>query len=259
LGHPRIKWQPLKSQIIAIFKIMSARLILFFLLTKFSFCLSQPNTAINVSEIEFDLVIGRENTSLINGPEYFIPFQGFNTHPFFGTLEARPEMLRIENQNYYNVPLLFDIYNEVVILRTKDKSNIFAMVRLNKEKVEFFSMNGHHFERMINPLFQRTEKQGFYDVLYRGSEVSLVCKRAKISILVDRQRKYKERNDFFIVRGHEWFELSSFRDFTMLNTSFRNEIYGFKKKQRIKSRRMKEHELIAISNFCNTLLAKGNE
>src|SRR4051812_49310890 len=74
-------------------------------------------------EIWFDNIVGPENSGLVNGREYFIAFPGATSHPFFGSREMTGEKLVFHSQLYVNVPLLYDIFNDEIILRHRDKRN----------------------------------------------------------------------------------------------------------------------------------------
>jgi len=219
---------------------------------RFSSCFSQEPLNYEQKETWFDLAVGRENTGLINGPEYFIPFQGFNTNPFFGSLEATNEILRIDGKNYYNVSLLYDSYSDVLVLRTKDKSNLFAMVQLDNQRIESFTLQGHFFQKMMNPLFQGKSKEGFYDILYKGKNFSFLCKRSKKEFMDDHQPKYELADKYFLLHDNQWAKFSGFNDFYRLTGVHKTEITLFIKTQKIKARKMIEKDLVAVASFCDS-------
>jgi hypothetical protein len=236
-----------------IFKLMwHIKLVTLLIVLHFGSCFSQINLNYEQKEIWFDLAVGRENTGLVNGPEYFIPFQGFNTNPFFGSLEATNETLRLDEKNYYNVSLLYDTYSNVLVLRIKDKSNLFTMVQLDKERVQSFTLQGHLFQKMTNPLLQGETKQGFYDLLYKGINLSLLCKRAKTDFVEEGQRKYKVKDKYYLIYENRWSGLSGFKDFYELRGTRKKDVTSFMKGQKIKARKMMEKDLVAVASFCNS-------
>src|SRR5687768_11967271 len=58
----------------------------------------------------FDQITGVQNSKIINGKEYFIPFNGGDTHPFYLSRQALPAKVIYDEQVFLNVPVLFDIY-----------------------------------------------------------------------------------------------------------------------------------------------------
>ncbi len=227
-----------------------------FLALQIDLCFSQVPFNYEQKEAWFDFAVGRENTGLINGREYFIPFQGFNTNPFFGSLEATNENLRIDGENYYNVSLLYDTYSDILVLRTKDKSNLFAMVQLDNQRIESFSLQGHFFQKMTNPLFQRKSSEGFYDLLFKGKDFSLLCKRSKIEFMDERQPKYEIADKYFLLINDRWSNFSGFEDFYGLNGTQKKDITLFMKSRKIKARKMEERDLISVASFCNSQLER---
>ena len=198
-------------------------------------CVSQTQFNYSQKEIWFDNIIGQENSGLINGPEYFIPFQGFKTNPFFGSLKETNEKLRIDEMDYYNVPLLYDCYSDVLVLRIKNKSNLFAMLQLDKNRIQSFSLQGHQFQKMTNNISSKAN-QDFYDVLYQNKNLSLVSKRSKISFVEDRQRKYKTRDKYYLIYNGQWKGLSKYRDFFQLKKTHKQVILEFIHHRKIKTR-----------------------
>lgn len=236
---------------------MSHSVILALLLAlHFNLCFSQAPLNYEQKEDWFDFAVGRENTGLINGQEYFIPFQGFNTNPFFGSLALTKEILEIDGRKYYNVSLLYDTYSDVVVLRIKDKSNLFAMVKLDNERVQSFTLQGHSFQKMTNPLLQRKSKEGFYDLLYKGTCLTLLCKRSKSNFMDGQQEKYRIEDKYYLVFNSQWSKLSSFKDFYELKGTQKRDITTLLKSRKIKARKMAEKDLIDVASFCNSRMEK---
>lgn len=228
------------------------RLVTLLIVFGFGSCFSQAPLDYEQKETWFDLAVGRENTGLLNGPEYFIPFQGFNTNPFFGSLEVTRETFRIDDRNYNNVSLLYDTYSDVLVLRIKDRSNLFAMVQLDKERVQNFTLQGHFFQKMTNPVLPGEATQGFYDLLYKGTHLSLLCKRSKTDFVEEGQRKYKAKDKYYLIYEDQWSGLSGFKNFYELKGIQKKDVTSFMKDRKIKARKMMEKDLVGVASFCNS-------
>jgi hypothetical protein len=231
---------------------LPGRIAVLLIVLHFDLCFSQVPFNYEQKEAWFDLAVGRENTGLINGIEYFIPFQGFNTNPFFGSLKSTDEILEIDEKKYHNVSLLYDTYNDVLVLRTKDKSNLFAMVKLDKQRIQSFTLQGHFFKKMNNPLLQGKSKDGFYDILYKGKNFSFLCKRSKKEFMDDQQPKYELADKYFLLHDNRWAKFSGFKDFYGLTGVQKKEIALFIKSQKIKARKMIEKDMVAVASFCDS-------
>ncbi|CAN5470145.1 hypothetical protein BH10BAC4_BH10BAC4_25950 [soil metagenome] len=205
-------------------------------------------------ELWFDKIVSRENTSLINGPEYFIPFQGATTHPFFGSRELTNEEVRYDAQLYENVFLLYDIYSDVLVLRIRDHSGLFALVHVDKAKVESFTLYQHRFRKMMDPKSTSGETTySFYNVLAEGKNIMLVARRTKTRQVLAQQTEYEIDDKYYFVRDGKWSLLSGTKSYYELMEAEESQITGFIKSQHIKVRKRDEKDLIAIAVFCNSL------
>ncbi|MEO7989782.1 MAG: hypothetical protein ABI663_09590 [Chryseolinea sp.] len=203
-------------------------------------------------ELWFDKIVTLKNTNLINGPEYFIPFQATTTHPFFGSRELTNEELAYDHQRYVNVPILYDIFGDILILRLQDKNGLFAMVQINEDKVESFSLYHHHFRKLTNPKESETGS-GYYDVLYEGKNIMLVAKRGKSKYILNDRVEFQLEEKFYFIRNNEWSRLSGTGSCYKLMKANKSRITSFIKSQKIKVRKQNEQDIIAIAAFCNSL------
>jgi hypothetical protein len=205
-------------------------------------------------EIWFDKIVGPENSGLLNGREYFISFPGATSHPFFGSREVTNERLVFHSQLYLNVPLLYDIFNDEIILRHRDKRNQFTMVLLEKDRVESFTLYGHFFKRIeLKGASEPHLARGFFDALFEGREISLVAKRRKTSYANVGKRDYREDSRYFFLKGTRWKELSGKKSFYALSPAHKEQILNFIKSQKIKVGRKNETELTKVARYCDTL------
>lgn len=202
-------------------------------------------------EIWFDEIVTRENTELINGPEYFISFQGGATHPFFGSLELTNNQLWYDQQFYANVHLLYDIYTDMLVVRYKDKKNLFAMIELDQNKVEGFTLDSHHFRKMNGPkLYGKDKGHGYVDILYEGKNIILVAMRRKSTLENKETRRveYQLDDHYYFISGTKWAQ-----NIFELTKKNKKEIKAFISSNKIKVRKKNENDLKALAHFCDTL------
>jgi hypothetical protein len=205
----------------------------------------------------FDSIIAAPNPELINGSEYFVPFNGGITNPFYGSLQLMSSELWYIGQYFPNIFLLYDIYSDKLVLRNKDKSGLYAMVELDQSKVEAFTLYSHHFKKMINPNFStKNGYEGFYDVLYEGVSISLVSKRLKVENQTNTRVEYKQDDLFFIVVRGKWKLIKGFRSFLDLDET--DEIKRFVKEKNIRTNRLEESDMKVISVFCDNLTLRSS-
>jgi hypothetical protein len=203
-------------------------------------------------ELWFDQIVKLENTSLINGPEYFIPFQAATTHPFFGSRELTNEELQYDHQRYINIPLLYDIFSDILILRIQDKNNLFAMVQIDKTKVEGFTLFHHQFKKLTNPK-ESGSNSSYFEILYEGKNIMLVAKRIKGKHILDGRTEFQQEDKFYFIRNNQWAHLTGNSSYYELMKNDKVRILAFIKSQNIKVRKQNERDMIAIADFCNSL------
>jgi hypothetical protein len=78
---------------------------------------------------------------------------------------------------YRNIPLLYDIYKDLLISRTENGLFMFSLI---KEQVSYFDLLGHHFINLPAADTDNVVATGYYDELYNGDKLQLLVKRVKI-------------------------------------------------------------------------------
>ncbi len=214
---------------------------------------AQP-LAYGEKEIWFDAIIGTDNSGLLNGREYFIAFPGASSHPFFGSREVTNERIVFNSQLYVNVPLMYDIFTDEIVLRHRDKRNQFTMIVFDKDRVESFTLYNHLFRKIeLKGSVEPHLAKGFFDILYEGKEISLLAKRRKTSYANVGVRDYREDSRYFIKMKDRWVELGGKKTFYALNPGRKAQIQAFIKNQKIKVGKKNETELIKVAKYCDML------
>jgi hypothetical protein len=205
-------------------------------------------------EVWFDKIVGIENSGLLNGHEYSIAFPGATSHPFFGSRELTNERVIFHSQQYMNVPMLYDIYTDVLVLRHRDSRGLFSLIELDKRHVKSFTLYGHQFRRMSNRASAEPHlADGFFDVLFDGKAMKLVAKYRKSSYANNGLRDYAEDVRYFFVLNDEWSEVRNNNSMMKLMPSDKKRIQAFIKGQRIKVNKRNHDQLIALATYGDTL------
>jgi hypothetical protein len=203
----------------------------------------------------FDHIAGREPTTLINGPEYFIAFQGGPTHPFFGALSLAEGQLWYDNQFYPQVQLMYDTYTDMLVIRHRDKRGMFSMINLDQKKVQGFILSDHHFEKVDNTkALSGHADNGYYDILFKGKHLSLVAKRIKSENKAAANVEYKSDDRYFFIYDGKWSPMRGVKDFVMLSEKRGQDILQFVKPSRAKLRKLNEEAMKAAASYCDGVL-----
>ncbi len=201
-------------------------------------------------EIWFDEIIGFHNNGLINGPEYTIPLQATTTHPFFGSRELTYENLIVDGQRFGSIPIMFDIYSNIVVIRHRDKNGLFALIQL--KNVNEFTLYGHTFKN-LSTIDNKGNKESpqLFDVLMEGHTVSLVAKRKKEIYLLNSKPEYRQRDLYYFLINEQKIAISQKRNIYRAFKIQEDEVRDFIAKNKLNFD--VEEDLIRLSQFCDTL------
>ena len=132
-----------------------------------------------------DQEVGMENSLLFNGPVYLMQIRTQNTHQFFKERQWTSSDIHYENYSFYDVPVVFDIEKELIILKHPELYRLDGIVA-DMQRIVGFDIYGHHFKKIDIP-----ESLGFYDILFEGRKLSLVLHHHKI------EKAYSYGTDFY--------------------------------------------------------------
>lgn len=118
----------------------------------------------------------------INGTQYRDVYPGTNGHPFLGDGQWSEGTIQSEGKTYRGLMLRFDLCKDLLVYNYIHESGIYA-VSLNNDRIERFSMQGHHFVYINNNYSPEQGKAqlagpGFYEEICRG-KASLYLKWIK--------------------------------------------------------------------------------
>ncbi|MGW8315156.1 MAG: hypothetical protein ACWGNV_06115 [Bacteroidales bacterium] len=119
----------------------------------------------------------------INGSLYQDVYPGTTGQPFLGDGQWSEGTLLTEGKTYSGLLLRYDLCKDLLVYNYIHESGIYA-INLNKDKIERFSLQGHHFVHITsnnsNPEQGNPElaHPGFYEEVCRG-KASLYLKRIK--------------------------------------------------------------------------------
>ncbi len=109
----------------------------------------------------------------INGTLYLDGYPGTNGHPFLGDGQWSEGTIVSEGKTYRGLMLRYDLCKDLLVYNYIHESGIYA-VNLNKDRIERFWLQGHHFVRITsNDHGQEQGKvqlasPGFYEEICRG-------------------------------------------------------------------------------------------
>lgn len=119
----------------------------------------------------FDAIVGQKNLEINVGVKYFEKYRTLkNEHQFFNDKKLKEGTVSFNHQVYYNVPLMYDVYQDALIINITSKYDSYLLI-LDKEKVDYFVLDGFTFENI--------KVHGYLQVLAKNSKTKLYKKNHK--------------------------------------------------------------------------------
>ena len=200
-------------------------------------------------EIWLDGLIGIENSGLVNGQEYQMAFQSVTSHPFFLQRDPIPGMVVYQSQRFENVPILYDLYQNQVVIARRRSDGLFDLIQLDRNSVDSFRIAGHKFIRSGEGSDLR-----FYDLLFAGKRVTLLCNRTKVNQIKGQGNvEYVGSDRYYLSESGRSKPVNSASALLDL-TDRKKDLQRFIKDSHIKFRRLTDEPLIRTAEFLDTIL-----
>ncbi|HKL36807.1 MAG TPA: hypothetical protein VJ899_11000 [Salegentibacter sp.] len=205
----------------------------------------------------YDQKIGIENTTLFQGIEYVETDRMINEqHKFFETQEFQEGIVTYNGQTFYEVPLKYNIYDDLLLVNLKQDGRNFIF-RLIDDKVNQFQINENKFRYLKadnNP-----DIVGFYEIINEEGALKMFKKHLKNRMEIrDRSVAYSEFSsadpDYIFQFKNEFFELNNRRDLFSTFPDLKSEIRSFYSKYRKQSRNNPDDFMKNLANEINSLI-----
>lgn len=194
-----------------------------------------------------------KQSRLYNGVDHIGYPSKIKGFAYFSTDELQKGTVVYDGLLFKDVPMLYDLLkDQLVILHF---NNLMKM-SLITPKVKEFSVNGHHFIRIVkDSLHNQPLETGFYDALYSGKSAILV-KRTKFveERVSDRlDQEFIERNTFYIQKDGAFKIVKNYKGLLHLFGDKAREVRRYLKKNKLKYRRDRETTIIKAATYYDTL------
>lgn len=193
-------------------------------------------------------------SDLYNGPAYKFPDRNIKGDAFF--LHNYPDagMLNYNGIVYKNIPILYDLYKDLVIAKNSSNTDYFSFVN---EKLAAFSLFGHTFIRIVaDTISAPSIKTGFYDRLYAG-KVWILSKRVKIiqNALGDQNLTltFEEHTSYFIRKNNIYYNIKDESGILNVLNDKKKEVQQYIKANKIRYKKDPELALVKIAVYYDQL------
>jgi hypothetical protein len=195
-----------------------------------------------------------ENAHIYNGYEYMIPDSRIQGNPYFLTDAMVPANISYDEDDYQNIPVLYDIVRDLLVINRLDQNYKISLV---SNKLNSFYLQNHNFVRMSRDSLHGVELDaGFYDRVYAGKSTVLVKRRKIIHEILEYSTsisRYQEQDLYYVKFGGQWVEVDSKASVLKLFKSKKSEIKSFLRKSKLKFKSDFEKTLVAASAYYDQL------
>ncbi|CAG5007402.1 hypothetical protein DYBT9275_04037 [Dyadobacter sp. CECT 9275] len=190
--------------------------------------------------------------NLYNGRIYYLYDPKAEEHQFYVERKWEKGSVYYDGQRFDSIPMLYDIVRDELVIRSLQGDYML----LQSERVKYFDLMGHHFDRMITgKTIGPSMQTGFYDLIYKGKTRTLVRRKK------ERQEKiiekkiiplFPQKDFYYIFQNGMYHQVRSKKSVLALFPEHSRELKKVLREQHIKYRKNRE---AAIS----TMVARYDE
>jgi hypothetical protein len=215
--------------------------------------LADSNNSINTLQYAKSLYydISGDNIHLYNGSEYPGYDISFIGNPFFDTTAMVPGSIFYDGTLYENVPMLFDIQNDAVVIYRR---NVNFKIRLVNEKIDHFTFLSHEFLRIAADSNNKFSlPTGFYDRVYNGNSTFLVQRKkfTKDDPVVNGEVKTRfiEFENYFVKQNNRFYPVKTRKSVLALFKDKEKDLRRFIKKNKLKFKKKPEYAILQVVRY----------
>lgn len=182
----------------------------------------------------FDSQLGIENLDLYNGVEFFNSYRlEDNAHRFFELDAFRLGSVTYNNQVFNNIPLIYDLYEDQLIIKVEKQNGVANQFVLLKEKIEAFSIGNSKFVKITEVNSVDNQGSMFLQLLTSNNAVNLCKKNLKkmSKVLKNSSLSYKfleQKPEYYIMMDMVVYPLKKKKDLITLFPEFKKELSKYK-------------------------------
>lgn len=178
----------------------------------------------------FDKLVRSENSGIYDGIAYEETYRTINDKAkFFKSLDYMNGSVLYASQPYFNLEMKYDVFEDDVLIKLEDRLGG-KTIKLFKDKVEKFNIDGHQFVRIENN--ETLNISGFYEIVLERGQFTLFLKHIKKEFArTDRAFTYHE---FIDQKGHtlleyqgKFHEFETKKEIVTVFPEFKKEINKF--------------------------------
>lgn len=192
-----------------------------------------------------------ENLHLYTGEGYYNT--GAKGIPFFLSDKMQLNDIFYDGTLYEDVPLLFDIVKQKVIIT---RFHSMERIQLVSAKIKYFTYGGHRFENFLQETNDKNISTNIYDEIFKGKVSILVkrVKRIKEGLAPEDPSRFVEEDKIFVRKNNNLFQIKNKKSVLNAFADKENLVKSYISKKRFRFKKNIERELIMTAAYYETLI-----
>jgi hypothetical protein len=213
--------------------------------------LSADTSSLQNALAYFQNAVG-DKAHLYTGKEYTYPPKGIKGHQFFSSGRMLPGEIFYDGTLYTNIPLLFDIHQQVVVI---ENYGVEDKIFLLGEKIKYFSIEGHRFENVALTGTKDENTGSLYDVVFSGKASVLVkrLKRIKNPVKAEEPPEFVEEDVLYIRNDNTLYAVDDKAALLRALHDKNDLLKQYLRKNRFRFKKNIEKELVMTAAYYTTL------
>ena len=181
----------------------------------------------------FDSKVGIQNKKVFNGTLYIEKYRTINEkHKFLISTQFQKGVMHFNGQPFFGLELKYDIYEDELLLNSKSTAG--TVLRLQKKRIDSFTIASRKFVNLRQVNQPKTEISGFYEILLETSLFTLLKKNQKSILKKVRKElvyyEFKSNNKRYLFYKDTYYPLKKKKDVTRLFPELKRTINLYYKK-----------------------------
>ncbi|WAC11692.1 hypothetical protein [Dyadobacter pollutisoli] len=187
-----------------------------------------------------------QSQNLYNGRQYYVYDARGEEHQFLNQRKWHNGVVLYDNQQFDSIPMLYDLFHDELVIKHFNGDHLL----LQSEKVDFFMLDDHNFERLeAGKDINEQMRTGFYDILYNGTSRTIVRRvKQRQEKIVDKMviALYPQKNFFYIRKNDRYNAVHSKKSVFNLFSEHKKELRKVLRDQKIKFRKNREIAIVQM-------------
>ncbi len=189
----------------------------------------------------------KQNSFIYTGRIYSGNYDDIRGHPYFSGDSWNKSTIVFKGETFDSVLLMYDIYNDQVLLKKFNEKGMVAPIILNGPDIQSFDLFGHAFIYLEGDSVSHLP-DGIYNKLYSGRSTELYAKRKK-EIIVTAKRNdlwedFRENDLYYLKKDGLYYRVKDLKSLLKKLKEPKKELRAY----------MRNNNLYYLENFEEALL-----